>query len=226
MAKIFHLGYLLLLDRLDRPDAEFGTVAARTLQRAKAAGCRTSVDMVSEDSQRFAEIALPALRFVDYCFLNEFEIERTTGIQIRQTKGIDLAALRKAAQKLIEAGVREWVIVHFPEGTCALGRKGQFHLQVSLNIPQSQIVSTVGAGDAFAAGVLYGLHEGIPMEKSLRYGVCAATSCLCGSGTSDAIRPLKECIELEKEFGISMLGKNCRHQFQNIEKICSNTKNR
>ena len=66
-ARIFHLGYLLLLDGLDAPDPEYGTAAARVLAQAGRAGCRTSVDVVSEDSDRFAaggpaELALRGLR--------------------------------------------------------------------------------------------------------------------------------------------------------------------
>src|SRR6185436_11459612 len=37
-AKLFHLGYLLLLDALDEPDAKFGTKAARMLASAQEAG--------------------------------------------------------------------------------------------------------------------------------------------------------------------------------------------
>ena len=37
-AKIFHLGYLLLLDRLDAPDEEYGTVAARLLDKLQLRG--------------------------------------------------------------------------------------------------------------------------------------------------------------------------------------------
>src|ERR1044071_3438072 len=40
-ASIFHLGYLLLLDSLDQPDAKFGTKAARILANAQAAGLKT-----------------------------------------------------------------------------------------------------------------------------------------------------------------------------------------
>jgi sugar/nucleoside kinase (ribokinase family) len=204
--KIFHLGYLLLLDGLDRPDAEFGTVAARTLQRARAAGLRTSIDVVSEDSRRFVDIVLPALRHVDYCFLNEFELERTTGLEIRRQQGMDFAALEAAARKLLAAGVNEWVIVHFPEGACAAGPGGRLHFQDSLKVPQSELVSAVGAGDAFAAGVLFGLHEGAPMETALRYGACAAASCLLGAGASDGMCPLPQCLELEKAFPIRDAG--------------------
>lgn len=201
--KIFHLGYLLLLDRLDRPDAEFGTVAARTLARASTAGFKTSIDVVSEDSDRFARVVLPALPHVDYCILNEFELGRTTGLAVRTPQGVDLAALETAARRLLDAGVREWVIVHFPEGACALGREGRGHLRVqgSVLLPQAEIVGTVGAGDAFAAGVLHGLHEEAPIEEALRAGTCAAAACLRGMGTSEGIVPLAACRELAAKFG-------------------------
>jgi hypothetical protein len=86
-ARIFHLAYLLLLDALDLPDDEFGTKAARLLAAAQAAGLKTSVDVVSEDSNRFARVVTPALKFVDYCILNEIEAGKTTGFKLRQPDG-------------------------------------------------------------------------------------------------------------------------------------------
>jgi len=200
-AKIFHLGYLLLLDKLDQPDAEFGTVAARVLHAASESGCKTSLDVVSEDSQRFAELVLPALRHVDYCIMNEFEAERTTGIRTRRGEEIDMNALEKVSRQLLDAEVREWVILHFPEGSTAMGRDGVLRKQGSLRVPQSEIVSTVGAGDAFAAGVLYGLHEDVSIETALQYGVSTAAACLCGAGTSHGILPLEDCVSLGKKYG-------------------------
>lgn len=201
-ARFFHLGYLMLLDRLDGSDPDFGTIAARTLFRAQQVGMKTSVDLVSEDSQRFPRVVLPALKHVDFCFLNEFELERTTGLKIRCQQGIDFEALQSAAALLLEAGVREWVFVHFPEGACAIGRNSGLRVQGSLKIPAAQIVSSVGAGDAFAAAVLYGMHERAPVETVLRYGVCAAASCLFGAGASDGMRTLEECLRFEHEFGV------------------------
>jgi sugar/nucleoside kinase (ribokinase family) len=200
-ARLFHLGYLLLLDRLDQPDTEFGTLAARVLSNARVAGLKTSLDVVSEDSQRFASLVLPALKQVDYALLNDFEAERTTGIHIRREGKIDEESLRLASSRMIEAGVREWVIIHFPEGSSAMGPDGKLVIVSSLSIPPEQIVGTVGAGDAFAAGVLYGLHEGVPIETALTYGTCASAACLRGVGTSDAILPLAECLALKDEFG-------------------------
>lgn len=204
-AKIFHLGYLLLLDLLDESDPEYGTVAARILHLAQQAGCKTSIDVVSEDSQRFANVVVPALKHTDYCILNEFEIERTTGIPTRPGGQISLSALEAASRKLLAAGVREWVIVHFPEGACALGADGRLRVQGSLHVPQERIVGTVGAGDAFAAGVLYGLHEDQPIETALRLGVSTAASCLFGAGTSDGVLTVAQCLELEAELGTRVL---------------------
>jgi sugar/nucleoside kinase (ribokinase family) len=200
-ARIFHLGYLLLLDRMDSPDAEFGTVAARVLNLAAQAGLKTSLDVVSEDSGRFASLVLPALRQVDYALLNDFEAERTTGTPIRVGHKISRSQLEKACRQLLDAGVREWVVIHFPEGAAALGRDGKLHTVPSLALPPGEIVGTVGAGDAFAAGVLLGLHENAPIETALTYGTCAAAACLGGVGTSDAVRPLDECLKLRDKFG-------------------------
>lgn len=200
-ARIFHLGYLLLLDRLDQPDAEFGTRAARVLARAQAAGLRTSVDVVSEDSRRFAQIVRPALPHVDYCILNEFEAERTTGLRLHVTNGPDWDTLESACRHLLEAGVRQWVVIHFPEGACAMGPDLRLHRQGSLKIPQSEIVSTVGAGDAFAAGVLHALHENTAITEALRTGVCAAAASLRAAGTSDGVLPRQECLALARQYG-------------------------
>jgi len=200
-AKIFHLGYLLLLDLLDQPDKDFGTASARVLHEAREAGFKTSIDVVSEDSQRFADIVLPALRHTDYCIMNEFEIERTTGIPTKPGGCISLPALESASRQLLTSGVGEWVITHFPEGACALGHDGSFHIQGSLHVPQEHIIGTVGAGDAFAAGVLFGLHEDLPIDTALRYGVATAASCLFGSGTSDGILPIKDCLALADKLG-------------------------
>jgi sugar/nucleoside kinase (ribokinase family) len=200
-ARIFHLGYLLLLDRLDQPDATCGTVAASVLRRARESGLKTSVDLVSVDSSRFAEIALPALRFCDYCILNDFEAERTTGIAITREGKIDLSAAQAAARELLRAGVHEWVIIHFPAGAIAAGRQNAELLQPSVKMPQSSIAGTTGAGDAFAAGVLFGLHENAPMKTALNYGVCVAAASLMDPTSSNGVVPLGECLTLADRFG-------------------------
>ena len=133
-ARLFHLGYLLLLDALDEKDVRFGTKAARLLAAAQAAGLKTSVDVVSEDSNRFGRIVLPVLKYVDYCILNEIEAGKTTGFKIRQDNGaLDTVSLRHAAGALPKPSrARRW-----DAACCASGerrfdrsRPGGLHLHL------------------------------------------------------------------------------------------------
>jgi sugar/nucleoside kinase (ribokinase family) len=122
-------------------------------------GDQNERDVVSEDSDRFSKIVNPALKHVDYCILNEIEAGKTTGFKIRQPdNSLDTVALRHAAGALLQQGVRDLVVIHFPEGAFARTRKGEDFWQSSLKLPPKYIAGTAGAGDAFCAGVLMG-HE-------------------------------------------------------------------
>jgi sugar/nucleoside kinase (ribokinase family) len=201
-ARIFHLGYLLLLDRLDGPSATHGILAAEVLAKAQAAGLKTSVDCVSEDSDRFGRVVLPVLKHVDYCIMNEFEAGRSTGRKVRDGDRIDRGGLKAAMQTLLEAGVRERVVVHFPEGGAALGRDGSWEEHGSVHLPASgYIKGAAGAGDAFAAGVLYGWHAGAPVSDQLRYGVCAAAANLADATCTGGLKPLADCLVLGDSYG-------------------------
>jgi len=202
-AQIFHLGYLLLLDSLDQPDAKFGTKAARLLAAAQAAGMKTSVDVVSEDSDRFSKIVNPALKYVDYCILNEIEAGKTTGFKIRRPDGeLDTVALRHAAGALLQQGVRELVVIHFPEGGFARTRRGDDVWQSSLNLPAKFIAGTAGAGDAFCAGVLMGLHEGWELSKCLLTGVSVAAASLSDPTCTGGVKSLPSSLSLAKKYGV------------------------
>ncbi len=201
--RIFHLGYLLLLDALDQPDARYGTRAARLLAAAQAAGIKTSVDVVSEDSDRFARIVNPALKHVDYCILNEIEAGKTTGFAIRQPDGkLDPVALRHAAGALLQQGVRELVVIHFPEGAFARTRRGEDFWQSSLKLPKDYIGGTAGAGDAFCAGVLLGLHEDWDLPRCLLTGVCIAAASLSDATCTTGVKSLNSSLALARKFGL------------------------
>lgn len=201
-ARLFHLGYLLLLDALDQPDRRFGTRAARLLASAQAAGLKTSVDVVSEDSDRFGRIVIPALKYVDYCILNEIEAGKTSGIKVRRKNGtLDKAALRQAARVLLDRGVRELVVIHFPEGGYARSGKGEEVWQPSLKLPDGYIAGTAGAGDAFCAGTLFGLHEAWTLQRSLLTAVCLAAASLSHPTCTTGVQSLKAALALSKKYG-------------------------
>ena len=200
-AKHFHLGYLLLLDVLDAPGPDGKPAACEVLNSARQMGLLTSVDVVSDSAGRFAEVVLPTLPYVDFLFINDYEAARTTGAVLRD-RSLDVTAVECAARTLLEHGVGRWVIIHFPEGAYACSRSGPGLWQKSLEVPASEIKGAAGAGDAFAAGVLYGVHDGWPMQRALLLGVSAAATSLSHPTCSDGVRPAAECLELARRFSI------------------------
>lgn len=201
--RIFHLGYLLLLDKLDQPDQEHGTNAAALLRKIQEAGILTSVDVVSEEGSRFSTIVPPALKYVDYLVLNEIEASRAVGIEVRDSSGtLDGDALIEAVERLYAFGDMKLVAVHMPEGAYLREQSGKCHSLGSLKLPDSFIAGAVGAGDAFCAGILYGLHEGWDCVEAARLGSCCAAASLSRPGASEGVLPLADTMDLEKKFGL------------------------
>jgi sugar/nucleoside kinase (ribokinase family) len=198
---MFHLGYLLLLDNLDAPNPHHGTESGKVLSKAKEMGLKTSIDVVSEQSDRFETLVLPALRFVDYCFMNEVEAEKTTGATLLTDGKLDKQAALEAAAVLFDAGVAEWVFLHAAEGAMAISPDGKFYWQGAVDMPKSGIKGTAGAGDAFAAGVLFGLHEQHPIPECLTMGVCAAATCITHPTTTGGVLKMSACLELGRQLG-------------------------
>ena len=202
-ARIFHLGYLLLLDALDVHHPSCGTGAAALLAAAQQSGLKTSVDVVSEDSDRFAGVVTPALKYTDYCIINEFEAGKTTGMKVRGIDGrLDHQQLRSAARALLRSGVRDLVVIHSREGGYALTAKGQESWQDSLALPDNYVVGSAGAGDAFCAGVLYGLHEGWKTQQCLLAGTCAAAASLAHPTCTAGMKSLTACLALARKYGV------------------------
>ena len=200
-SRIFHLGYLLLLDGMDQPDPDCGTVAAKLLKNVQEAGMKTSVDVVSEESDRFRKIVPAALPFTNYLILNEIEAGKTTGHKVRDNNGKLLpGSIVDSVDALYTLGNMEMVVVHMPEGVYLKTKDGKKYSQGSLSVPENYIKGTVGAGDAFCAGMLYGLHEGWEAAKTLKLGSCAAAACLSQPGATDGLMPLNKLMELGNRF--------------------------
>ncbi|MFZ0427423.1 MAG: carbohydrate kinase family protein [Acidobacteriota bacterium] len=197
---IFHLGYLAILDRLDAPDPQFGRVSARFLDSLQGAGLRTSVDLVSSNRPDFREVVLPTLSYTDLLIINDFEAERLTGVTLVCSPGPSLEALRTAAHRIFQGGVRELVVIHFAAGSYSLARSGEEILMPSLDVPPERIAGTTGAGDAFCAGILYGLHEGWDLQQALEFATCAGALCLLDVTTTGAIKSRTEVLKMKETF--------------------------
>lgn len=193
---IFHIGYLLLLDALDREHAEYGTAMAKLLSDVRAHGVKTSIDVVSECGDRFRRIVTPALKFCDYVIINEIEGGEITGVCARRPDGtLSTAAVRTITQRLMQLGVQEKAIVHCPEGGFCRDRNGEFTAVASLKLPKDYIVGTVGAGDAFCACCLYAIYHGFNDERMLKFASCGAA---CNLSAADAVSGMRSAAEIER----------------------------
>ncbi len=202
-ARIFYLGYLLLLDRLDAPGADGAPEARDVLRRARSAGLMTALDCVSAAAGHFRTTVAPVLPEVDILFVNDYEAEQITGVPVGRGASLDRRAVEAAARALVGLGVRGWAVLHFPEGACACSGTGEVAWQPAVRMPPGLIANTVGAGDALAAGVLLGVHEGWPMGRSLELGACAAAASLLHPTCSGGILPSADCLAFGREQGFA-----------------------
>ena len=199
-ADILHIGYILLLNALDQPDGEYGTKMARLLHHAQQRGIKTSIDVVSEASDRFVALVRPALKYTDYCIINEIEAQQTTGVLLRDASGaLKRENLPEALKQMKALGVSTWAVIHAPEGGFGLNEKGEYFEIDSLRLPQGFIQGTVGAGDAFCAGVLYGAEMKWPLDQSIRLGVAAAACSLSEPGATEGMRSAADAMRLYQE---------------------------
>lgn len=199
---VFHAGYALLLDSLDREDAQYGTRMARLLASVREKGIKTSLDLVSETGSRFQKVVTPALPHCDYLIINETEAGQLTGLSPRQSGGsLAKPALEQICQRLFEQGVKECVIIHAPEASCAMHKDGRFLILGSLMLPKGFIKGSVGAGDTFCAASLICLAEGREPAYTLRAASCAAACNLTAANSTDGLLPLEEAMKLEERYG-------------------------
>jgi sugar/nucleoside kinase (ribokinase family) len=200
-ARIFYLGYLLLLDRLDALGADGDPGARDVLRRARLAGLLTALDCVSAAAGHFRATVAPVLPEVDVLFVNDYEAEQIAGIPVGRGASLERRAVEAAARSLVGLGVRGWAVLHFPEGACACSASGEIVWQPAVRMRPGLIANTVGAGDALAAGVLLGLHEGWPMARSLELGACAAATSLLHPTCSGGVLAWQECVAFGREQG-------------------------
>lgn len=71
----------------------------------------------------------------------------------------------------------------------------------SLAFPRELIRGSVGAGDAFCAGCLYGLYNGFDDERLLRFAAAAAAASLTEENAVDGMRPRDELFTMIERYG-------------------------
>ena len=197
-ARLLHLGAPGVHRRLDQASGGDPSGWVTVLRRAREAGLETNLELVSAEAAEVRRLAAPCLEHLDTLIVNDYEAGALTGMNVVAGGGV---AAQAAARALLDAGVRQLVIVHFPSGCVAASRDGALLTHPSLRVPADCIRGANGAGDAFVAGVLYGRHEGWPLERCLVLGLCAGASALGSVSTTTSVGSAAECLALVERWG-------------------------
>lgn len=199
--KILHIGYILLLDKFDMNDDAYGTVMARFLHDVKERGIQTCIDVVSNSNCDYGEKIIPALKYADYVVINEIECCNIWGFSPRFEDGsLDVETIRLAMEKMIDAGVSQKVIIHAKEAGFCLSVNGEFTKLGSLVVDSSLFKGSVGAGDAFCAGCLYGIYNGYSDLEILEFASAAALCNLFEVNAVDGMRSRDEIMEIKQKY--------------------------
>lgn len=195
--RLFMLGYLMLLDQLDKLDDEGRSGASRVLEAARAAGLVTMIDFVSTGHPQFAAIARSSLPYTDHLVLNELEAAPL----VEDPLTADRESMERAVQSLLAMTDCSRVVIHAACGVVGGDRERGIVAQASVKVPAEFIAGATGAGDAFMAGYIHGVHEDDSLEDSLRLGVCTAACSLSDPTPSNGVLSLAECLNLGEKYG-------------------------
>jgi sugar/nucleoside kinase (ribokinase family) len=205
-ARILHLGLPGAHKAMDRPwrgDAN-GWVAV--LRKARGFGLSANLELMTIPAARLAELAVPCLPYLDTLIVNDFEIGALAGRETRRTDGTtDVGLVTRAIEDVLALGSMQWVAAHFPEGAVVGARDGARLALGSLALPPSAIAGANGAGDAFAAGMLYALHDEWPISDCLRLAHACAAASMRAVSTTAGVASVAECLALADKWGFRPL---------------------
>lgn len=154
-------------------------------------GIRLALNPGSHQLKLGWEALRPALEHCSVLFLNKQEAYRLTDVAPQRGEQDEAEVLRR----LHEAGCRT---VFITAGTAGMeasdGRERHF-----LPAYKTRTVSTVGAGDAFAAGALTALLRGGDLLQAMRFGALNACSVVQSYGATEGLLSWEQVNEWDRQ---------------------------
>jgi sugar/nucleoside kinase (ribokinase family) len=152
--EIVHVGGAMKLAGLD---------FAGLLGRAKRSGCLTTLDTDWDPGGRWMGLVGPAMPFIDHFITNEEEGSRLTGKE----------GAEEIARALLALGPPDVIVKMGERGSLHASRAGLFRFP---GFPV-KVVDTTCAGDAFVAGYLLGIIQGLGTGERMALGNAAGALC-------------------------------------------------
>lgn len=171
--RALHLAGALVLEELD------GEPAASLLAEAQARGLLTSLDVVWDATGRWERV-LPCLPHADVFTPSISEGRAISGE----------ADPARVASWLRRHGVRTVALKLGAEGCYVAGEEFEGLVEGT----RVEAVDTIGAGDAWVAGLLYGLLAGWSLERAARLANAVGAQATTAPGAYDGLRGLEETL--------------------------------
>ncbi len=177
---VLHLGGTCLLPGID------GTPSVDLLRRAREAGIATTMDFIPTGGAVDRDAVLPCLPFVDYLFPSEEDALSFAGTQV----------LDEAIAFYLDAGVETLVITRGAAGASISTRS-----QRDMRLPAYTVdfVDTTGCGDAFSAGFIWGLVEGVDVVEAAERGLACGSLVATGLGSDAGLQSAADVARLRDE---------------------------
>lgn len=174
-AKTLYVGGYLLMPALE------STALAELFRDAKAAGVVTVLDVVLPGPGDHAKALEKLLPETDVFLPNFDEAKAITGLD----------QPRKQALHFRDSGAKTVVITCGGEGTVLVSDSLRLHAGV-YRVP---FVGGTGAGDAFDAGYIAGLLQGLGPRECLQWGSALGASCVRSIGATESVFTRAEAAE-------------------------------
>jgi 2-dehydro-3-deoxygluconokinase len=169
---------------------EAGVAATKAaIAAAKKASVRISVDLNYRKKlwteAQAQQTMRPLMRDVDIVIANEEDLQSVLGVHVEGadvTSGaLQIAGYRKAVERVTQQFGPSLVAITLRESLSASdnGWSALLWDAKSGTLHQSQryavrLVDRIGGGDSFAAGLIFGLISGRPLDQALRFAVAAS----------------------------------------------------
>jgi sugar/nucleoside kinase (ribokinase family) len=153
-ASLVHIGGALKLLNLDLTEL---------MDRAKSFGCTTCLDTDWDVHGNWMRRLQGALPRIDYLMTNEEEAASLTGREAPEVAALDL----------VSRGPQAVVVKRGEQGALLATLRGI----TAFPAFRVEVQDTTCAGDSFAAGLLFGISQGWPLEESLMLANAAGALC-------------------------------------------------
>ena len=189
--KILYVGYLSLLGRLDEFSGK-ETRLCKVLKESKKKDIINIIDLASNNIPNFQKIIFSALPYTDYLLLNEIEAQLLFKKQIINSKNrLDKKLIINLSRKIFQKGLHRALIIHSPYESLYISKKDIYHSEPP-KIQKKNIKNAVGAGDAFCAGFIFGVHEDWDIEVTLRKSHAAGSAMMKIDSSSGNLPNIKK----------------------------------